>query len=71
MLLLISRKELGIKPLLRTLHSPRFRRQEEPSTLKAIYLSSWEKKMVNIPETGSKEELEFEKRFEDELRNKR
>ena len=37
----------------------------------AIYLSSWEKKMVDIPETGSKEELEFEKRFEDELRNKR
>ena len=37
----------------------------------AIYLSSWEKKMIDIPETGSKEELEFEKKFEDELRKKR
>jgi hypothetical protein len=37
----------------------------------AIYLSSWEEKMIDIPETGSKEELEFEKRFEDELRKKR
>ncbi len=30
----------------------------------AIYLSSWEKKMVDIPQIGSKQELDFEKKFE-------
>lgn len=30
----------------------------------AIYLSSWEKRMVNIPQIGTDEELEFEKVFE-------
>lgn len=33
----------------------------------AIYLSSWEKKMIDIPEPGSGDETEFEKRFEDAL----
>ncbi len=36
----------------------------------AIYLSSWEKKMIDIPEIGSGDELEFEKRFEDALGKK-
>lgn len=36
----------------------------------AIYLSSWEKKMIDIPEPGSSDELEFEKRFEDALGKK-
>ncbi|MCR4714989.1 MAG: Gfo/Idh/MocA family oxidoreductase [Treponemataceae bacterium] len=36
----------------------------------AIYLSSWKKKMIELPEIGSEEELQFEKAFESEL-NKR
>ena len=36
----------------------------------AVYLSSWEKRMVGIPVPDSPEELEFEKRFEDALNNK-
>ncbi len=36
----------------------------------AIYLSSWEKTMIDIPEPGSYDELEFEKRFEDALKQK-
>jgi len=36
----------------------------------AIYLSSWEKKMIEIPEPGSEYELEFEKRFEYYLKKK-
>ena len=30
----------------------------------AIYLSSWEKRMVELPAPGSDEELDFEKAFE-------
>ena len=37
----------------------------------AIYLSSWEKRMVTIPQIGSDEELEFEKLFEIWLVKKR
>ena len=37
----------------------------------AIYLSSWEKKMIDVPEIGSENELEFEKRFEEELGKKK
>ena len=33
----------------------------------AIYLSSWEKKMIDIPEFGSVQELKFEQEFEKEL----
>lgn len=36
----------------------------------AIYLSSWEKKMVELPKIGSKEELQFEKAFESALRKR-
>ncbi len=36
----------------------------------AIYMSSWEKKMVEIPKPGSKAELEFEKEFEKLLQEK-
>ncbi len=36
----------------------------------AIYLSSWEKEMVEIPEIGSETELQFEKRFEKALGEK-
>jgi predicted dehydrogenase len=36
----------------------------------AAYLSSWEKQMVEIPEAGSKAELEFEMRFEKDLQEK-
>ena len=36
----------------------------------AIYLSSWEKKMVDIPQIGSVSELCFEKRFEEALQKK-
>jgi predicted dehydrogenase len=36
----------------------------------AIYLSSWEKQLVNIPKAGSEEELDFERRFEDALKKK-
>ncbi len=36
----------------------------------AIYLSSWEKKMISIPAPGSNEELSFEKTFEDLLSKK-
>ncbi len=37
----------------------------------AMYLSSWEQRMVQIPEKDSREELEFEKLFEEELEKKR
>ncbi|WP_029201423.1 hypothetical protein [Oribacterium sp. NK2B42] len=30
----------------------------------AIYLSSWDKKMIEIPELDSQKELQFEKEFE-------
>ena len=33
----------------------------------AIYLSSWEKRMVTIPVEGSREEREFEEAFERRL----
>lgn len=36
----------------------------------AIYLSSWEQKKIHIPESGSEEELEFEKAFEGWLEKK-
>ena len=36
----------------------------------AIYLSSWERRMVDIPEIGSAEEIDFEQRFEDALKKK-
>ena len=36
----------------------------------AMYLSSWEKRMVDIPDIGSGKELLFEEEFEREL-NKR
>lgn len=36
----------------------------------AIYYSSWEKKMVDIPQIGSAEEIDFEQRFEDALKKK-
>ncbi len=36
----------------------------------AIYLSSWEKRMVDIPKTGSAEEIDFEQRFEAALKKK-
>ncbi len=36
----------------------------------AIYLSSWEKRMVEIPEAGSEEDMRFEKAFEDWLKRK-
>ena len=36
----------------------------------AIYLSSWEKRMVHIPDTGTDEELEFERLFEKRLLEK-
>ena len=36
----------------------------------AIYLSSWEKKMVNIPIIGSEEEIDFEQRFEAAFKKK-
>ncbi|MBO6242322.1 MAG: Gfo/Idh/MocA family oxidoreductase [Butyrivibrio sp.] len=36
----------------------------------AIYLSSWEKKMVDIPQIGSAEEIDFEQRFEGALEKK-
>ena len=36
----------------------------------AAYLSSWERRMVEIPEIGSEEEREFEKAFEGWLRRK-
>ena len=36
----------------------------------AIYLSSWEHRMVNIPEAGTEEELKFEKSFEAWLNKK-
>ena len=37
----------------------------------AVYLSSWEKRMVSIPEEGSAAEREFEGRFEEHLEEKR
>lgn len=37
----------------------------------AIYLSSWEKRMVDLPVIGSDFELEFEQRFENALNAKR
>ncbi len=37
----------------------------------AIYLSSWKKKMIDVPEIGSEDELEFEKRFEEEIGKKK
>ena len=37
----------------------------------AIYLSSWEKRMVEIPERGTKEEKDFEQRYEEWLEKKR
>ena len=36
----------------------------------AIYLSSWERRMVEIPAAGTREELEFEQSFEEHLRAK-
>ena len=36
----------------------------------AIYLSSWENRMVNIPDAGTGEELEFERLFEKRLQEK-
>lgn len=36
----------------------------------AIYLSSWEKRMVDVPVPGSAEELAFEKEFEKHLQRK-
>ena len=36
----------------------------------AIYLSSWEKEMIELPDIGSDCELEFERRFEEALRKK-
>lgn len=36
----------------------------------AIYLSSWEKRMVELPKAGSREEIEFEKLFEKWLKKK-
>lgn len=36
----------------------------------AIYLSSWEKRMVDVPAPGSAEELAFEKEFEKHLHRK-
>ncbi|MCM1258512.1 MAG: Gfo/Idh/MocA family oxidoreductase [Roseburia sp.] len=36
----------------------------------AMYLSSWENRMIEIPALGSKEELEFEAAFERELEKK-
>lgn len=37
----------------------------------AIYMSSWEKRAVRLPEPGTEEELEFEKRFESLLDKKK
>jgi len=37
----------------------------------AIYLSSWEKRMIDLPAIGSDFELEFEQRFENALNAKR
>lgn len=36
----------------------------------AMYLSSWKKKMITLPEIGSGEEREFEKEFEEALNKK-
>ncbi|MCR5349907.1 MAG: Gfo/Idh/MocA family oxidoreductase [Acholeplasmatales bacterium] len=36
----------------------------------AMYLSSWKKKIINIYDIGSKEELEFEKEFAEEMKKK-
>ena len=36
----------------------------------AIYLSSWEKKMIELPKIDSEEELQFEKAFESALSKK-
>lgn len=36
----------------------------------AIYLSSWENRMVEIPEIGSDEEKEFENRFEETMKKR-
>lgn len=36
----------------------------------AIYLSSWEQKKINIPKSGTDEELDFEKTFENWLNKK-
>ncbi|MCR4832465.1 MAG: Gfo/Idh/MocA family oxidoreductase [Butyrivibrio sp.] len=36
----------------------------------AIYLSSWEKRMIEVPEVGTNAELEFEKHFEKALGKK-
>ena len=36
----------------------------------AIYLSSWEKKMINIPVIGSDKEIEFEQEFEGMLKER-
>ncbi len=36
----------------------------------AVYLSSWEKQMIELPEIGSDDELAFEHRFEDALSRK-
>lgn len=35
----------------------------------AVYLSSWEKRMVELPEIGSEEEKEFESHFEEALQD--
>ena len=35
-----------------------------------IYLSSWEKRMINLPKPGTAEELEFERLFEEQLQQK-
>ncbi|MBP3806017.1 MAG: hypothetical protein J6I76_19385, partial [Oribacterium sp.] len=36
----------------------------------AIYLSSWENKMINIPVIGSDKEIEFEQEFEGMLKER-
>ena len=38
--------------------------------INAIYLSSWENRMITIPKPGTEEELEFESRFEEWLKKK-
>ena len=36
----------------------------------AMYLSSWKNKPINLYEIGSKEELEFENEFEEEMKKR-
>ena len=44
---------------------------QEMGGKEAAYLSSWEKRMVDIPNIGTDEELEFERLFEKWLEQKR